>query len=99
MLVLSAVTEADIIFVYILERRLQPSFRFGLYVFTVTIIVLTLGIGAVRGYRVLNRLRSTPEVGNKIVGTLWNIIIGMAGAGCLAIIVSVTFLIGLLSRK
>ncbi len=96
---MSAVAEVDVVFLYVEVRKFRPSSGLGLYVLTMTIILLGIGVGAVRGYRALNRLRSLPDAGEKIVRTFSTLMTAMAGVGCIAIIVSVTYLTELLSQK
>lgn len=98
-LLLLSMAEADVIFVYVRELRFHPSFGFGLYVFTVTIILLVFGIGVSQGYRAIRRLQSLPNVGNKISWKICTVITAMAGAGGIAVIVSVTQMVELLSQK
>jgi len=103
-LLVSVITLVDIIIFFVGARRLHSSVDVNLCVLTFTVIVFALGAGAIQGHRAVSQARSTLDIGDSnaaltMVSRQFFIIVVMAGAGCLAIIVSIVFLIELLTRR
>jgi len=103
-LLVSAVTLVDIIVLFIEARRFRPSLGLNLCALTFTIVVLALGSGVIQGYRAVRQAISTLEAGDRnaalnLVSRQFFLISAMAGCGCGAIIVSVSFLIELLRPR
>ncbi len=98
-LLLLSMAEADVMFVYVKVLRFHRSFGFEIYLLTATIILFTFGTGVCQCYGVTNRLRSLPNVGDKVAWKICTAITAMAIAGGIAVMVGVTYMVELLSRK
>lgn len=103
-LAMSVFTEAFLLMVFVEARKFHPSLDSRLYVLAFSIIALTLVLGAVQGFRVMRRTRSTFDAGNDnaaliLVTRQYLLTIAMANLGCVAMIISIIFLIGLLTPK
>jgi len=103
-LLVSIITLVDIVIFFVGARRLPSLPNINLWVLTFTVIVFALGAGVIQGYRAVGQARSALDTGDSNVAlTLvlrqFLLIITMAGLGCVAIIVSIVFLIELLTRR
>jgi hypothetical protein len=103
-LLVSVITLVDIIVFFFEARRFHPSLGLNLCALTFAIVVFGLGAGAIQGYRVIGQARSGLEAGDRnaaltLVSRQFLLMIAMAGLGCIAIIVSLSFLTELLIRK
>lgn len=103
-LLVSIITLVDIIVFYIVTRRFDPSLGLSLAVATLSIVVFALGAGAIQGYRAVRQAQSILEAGDShaelaVVSRQFFLIVAMSGLGCVAIIVSINFMIELLHTR